>query len=88
MTKQDSAKRIYAWAFNVNGNRKSGCIELLCAKKLSSIYEASTDYDAAYDEMLAQWSAWRKERRQGWEHVLGTLERMLTMGETALTRPA
>lgn len=69
---------------NTLGNKKSGCIELFCAKTLANIYEAGQDYDAVYDAMESQYLAWRKERRNGWERVLVVIERMLTV-ETRAT---
>lgn len=88
MTKQESAKRIYNWAFNTLGNKKSGCIAMLCAKELSAIYEAGSDYEATYDAIERQLAEWRRERRPGVEAVLRVIEPMLTTDETASIRPA
>lgn len=84
MTKQEAVGRIYRWAFNTLNARKTSIMELLCARKIAAIYEASDQYDQAYDAIEKQILEWHRERREGVERVLAHIEPMMKIDAVAV----
>lgn len=84
MTKPQAIQSAYNWAWNVQNDRKSPTMAILCAKQVVDAVEGYGNTPDACLEVLANLlREWRASKRAGFKEPIERMARMLEVHEEA-----